>query len=61
MTAIYHKIIEHKMLSNVKLSDLIKPKLPSKIPHHIDTHTLLWDRGGHSTPQAVAMVCMGVN
>lgn len=45
MTAIYHKIIEHKILSNVKLSDLFKPNLPIKIHHHIGTYTLFWDRG----------------
>lgn len=60
MTAIDHNIIEHdKTLSNIKLSDLLKPNLLMKIHHHIDIYTFLWDGGVHSTPtftQGIVMV-----
>lgn len=51
MTVIDHKIIEHdKTLSNIKLSDLLKPNLPMSIHQHQDIYTLLWDGGVHSSP-----------
>lgn len=65
MTSTYHKIIEqNKILSNIKLSDLIKPNLPIKIYYHIGTHTFLWDiegRGTPTLPQKIAVDHMGVD
>lgn len=65
MTSTYHKIIEqNKILSNIKLSDLIKPNLPIKIYYHIGTHTFLWDiegRGTPTLPQEIAVDHMGVD
>lgn len=59
MTAIDHKIIEHnETLSNIKLSDFLKPNLPVKIQYHIDRYTFLWDGRGHSTPTFLQEVVM---
>ena len=62
MTVIDHKIIKHdKTLSNIKLSDLLKPNLPMKIHQHLDIYTFFWDGGVHSNPtltQGIVMVHM---